>query len=43
MGRDSEEWYCADFDIEVTLQSAKLSFTLVHGNHRYEAVEAKFL
>jgi len=40
---DEEEWYCADFDIEVILQSAKLSFSLVHGGHSYEAVEAKFL
>jgi hypothetical protein len=42
-GKNQRMFYVANYDIDIVVHSASLSFTLVHAGTTYQAVEAKFV
>ncbi|KAL2075815.1 hypothetical protein VTL71DRAFT_758 [Oculimacula yallundae] len=43
LGKNEKTYYSADYDIDMALHSASISFTLVHAGDPYAAVEAEFM
>lgn len=41
-GDDGYDYYKLDFDVEMALHSAKLTFALVYRGEKYESVQADF-